>query len=368
MSHSKRNTSRAVFTSYERALAKANWSSTSARLNRDSFLPFGSCRLCLNVAREPVACHSGHVFCRECALANLLAQKRELKRADKAHRQAQLKTAQDKAAKDQEDQQRAIRDFELTQAGLGNPHRRSASPTALPNDRRPDDDQGGPARDEQVGGEQAKKELAQSGSKRKFTIDNEELGRIAQEDRAKARKAIDAEKATKSRLPSFWTPSLTPDAHYGTLPLADKSTRTAPICPASTEGAEHAISLQRLVTVQFQEDAARSGTDKQHWICPACVKPLTNASCPVMATSCGHVMCLSCVKKFLIPPKDVVASEPEAFITCYVCDVPISNKPAEKSSSPPELPLGLVFLKSEGTGFAARGSNTVQRNGVGFQC
>ncbi|CAI4219490.1 unnamed protein product [Parascedosporium putredinis] len=76
MSHSKRNTTRPVFTAHERALARAAWTSSSARLTRDSFLPFGSCNLCLEPARDPVSCHRGDVFCRECALANLLAQKR----------------------------------------------------------------------------------------------------------------------------------------------------------------------------------------------------------------------------------------------------------------------------------------------------
>lgn len=170
----KRNTSRAVFTSHERALAKANWSSSSARLNRDSFLPFGSCGLCLEIVRDPVACQLGDIFCRECALANLLAQKKEIKRADKSRHGAQQEAARAKAAEDDEDTKRAVLTFEKTQAGLTDVKKRGIS----------DQDDG-------AGRETLP---AATGTKRKFALDEDELLRIAKADKAKARKAIDDEK------------------------------------------------------------------------------------------------------------------------------------------------------------------------------
>ncbi|KAK3179591.1 hypothetical protein K4F52_009008 [Lecanicillium sp. MT-2017a] len=177
MSHSKRNTSRAVFTSHERALAKSNWSTNSARLNRDSFLPFGSCGLCLEIARDPVSCQRGDIFCRECALANILTQKKELKRAEKARKNAELECAKARAAEDEEDRERAVRDFELTQAGLSN---------GTANGKKPTTEEPRPL---PTGA------LAIEGKKRKFELDEAELERIAQEDRTKARKAIEDEKA-----------------------------------------------------------------------------------------------------------------------------------------------------------------------------
>ncbi|GAB0136322.1 hypothetical protein EsDP_00004627 [Epichloe bromicola] len=348
MSHSKRNTSRAVFTSHERALAKASWSSNSARLNRDSFLPFGSCSLCLEIARDPVACPLGDIFCRECALANLLAQKKELKRAEKVRRQAIEEDARAKNAKDGEDQQRAIRDFELTQLGLTASGNKAAS---------------SPAASEA-------KEASHAGAKRKFTLDKDELARIAEEDRAKARKAIDNEKAGKPTLPSFWTPSLTPDVRDSKIQATSLKTKTVPICPSSSEDSPHTISMQTLVTIHFHEDADGSN-NSQRRPCPSCLKTLTNASSPVMTQQCGHVMCLSCVKRFLIPSKTKAISgspDPEPPITCYVCDSPISGKSVTQGPLSIALPVGLVLLKSEGTGFSARGSNTVEKSGVGFQC
>ncbi|KAG5983090.1 hypothetical protein E4U55_000846 [Claviceps digitariae] len=356
MSHSKRNTSRAVFTSHERALAKASWSSNSARLNRDSYLPFGSCSLCLEIARDPVACPLGDVFCRECALANLLAQKKELKRAEKARRHASQEDARAKVAKESEDQQRAVRDFELVQAGL------AASRQTVT------------AEDSAVSEAEADG-ASRAGMKRKFVLDKDELARIAKEDRVRARIAIESEKAGKPTLPSFWTPSLTPDVKDSSnLRATSLEAKAVPICPSSMDDSPHAISMQRLVTIQFQEDEEISNSSNKRRSCPSCLKVLTNSSSPVMMQQCGHVMCLSCVKRLLIPSKtkDVAAASPahEPPMVCYVCDSPVLDKSVTQPQpeTSPSLPKGLVLLKSEGTGFSARGSNTVEKSGVGFQC
>lgn len=135
-------------------------------------MPFGSCGLCLEIARDPVSCQRGDIFCRECALANILAQKKEMKRAEKAKKMAELEQAKMQAVNDDEDHRRAVRDFELTQAGF------SGSRAALTSDK--------PESTDEI--------LKFTGAKRKFELDADELDRIAKEDRAKARKAIEDEK------------------------------------------------------------------------------------------------------------------------------------------------------------------------------
>ncbi|KAH0122756.1 hypothetical protein KCU67_g17935, partial [Aureobasidium melanogenum] len=119
MSHSKHNTSLAFFTAHERAELKTTWGSQSTRLTRDSFLPFGSCRLCLLPARDPVSCPShGHLFCRECALSNLLAQKKEIKRLEKDYVQKRQEEAERREQEREQERERAVQDFELVQQGL----------------------------------------------------------------------------------------------------------------------------------------------------------------------------------------------------------------------------------------------------------
>lgn len=179
----KRNTSRPVFTSHERALAKSAWSSSSARLHRESFLPFGSCNLCLEIAREPVACQRGDIFCRECALANLVAQKKELKRAEKLRKRAEEERERKRAEEEGEEHERAVRDFERTQAGLEGANGKVA--------KRVEAAKSNTTKDEPAPGDGMALVV---GTKRKFALDEDELSRIAQEDRAKARKAIEDEK------------------------------------------------------------------------------------------------------------------------------------------------------------------------------
>jgi nitric oxide synthase-interacting protein len=182
VSSGKRNTSRAVFTSHERSLAKSAWNSTSARLSRDSFLPFASCQLCLQPAQKPVSCSHGDIFCRECALSNILSQKKEIKRLEKTREKEEKEAEEDRNREEDEAKERSVREFERVQMGLG---------TKI----------GGLSTGKKIVGREDGKILVEEdieggkrGEKRKFELDEDELLRIARDDRTRARKAIDEEK------------------------------------------------------------------------------------------------------------------------------------------------------------------------------
>lgn len=170
-------------------MARVAWGTSSARLSRESFLPFASCWLCLEPAIDPVACAHGDIFCRECALTNILAQKKEIKRAEKAREHEEREAQEEKARRDAEAQERAIREFELTQAGLSiksgggtsSPRKDKLEPLGL----NIESAENGRSREESV---------SSRGEKRKFSLDPDEVARIAEEERAKARKALDGEK------------------------------------------------------------------------------------------------------------------------------------------------------------------------------
>lgn len=181
-----------MFTAHERALAKSAWSSSSARLSRDSFLPFGSCSLCLEAAVGPVACaQEGDIFCRECALSNILAQKKEIRRAGRAREHEAREAADLRARQDEEAQARAVREFEMVQAGFDVPGAGGGGGGGA-----------GAGAGAGVGEGRESLELvrgaadseAKTGEKRKFSLDEDEVVRHAENDRAKARKAIDDEK------------------------------------------------------------------------------------------------------------------------------------------------------------------------------
>jgi nitric oxide synthase-interacting protein len=163
-------------------LAKAAWNSTTARLSRDSFLPFASCRLCLLPARSPVSCSHGDIFCRECALSNILAQKKEIKRLEKTKEKEEKEAEEDRTREDAEAKARAVHEFEKIQMGL------EAKIGSSSTDKKIVGREDGKiiVEEDVVGGKR--------GEKRKFELDEDELLRIAREERTKARKAIDDEK------------------------------------------------------------------------------------------------------------------------------------------------------------------------------
>ncbi|KAK1975516.1 RING finger domain-containing protein [Colletotrichum cereale] len=358
MAHSKRNTSRSVFTSYERDMAKAAWASTSARLSRDSFLPFGSCYLCLEIARDPVSCSHGDIFCRECAVANLLAQKKEFKRLERAREKAEQEILEAQARQDVEAQERAIKEFEKIQAGLN----ASSSATLSSSSGLVSKEDGATLSNANS--------MAKQSTKRKFVLDQDELERIAKEDRNKAQKSIDEEKASKEKLPSFWTPSQTPDADAARkavgVAAVPRKIKPEPVCPASPDILQHPYSLKSLIPLNFREEPDPK-TNNNRRICPSCVKTLGNASRPLLAEKCGHVICRNCAAKFMAPVKGSNVQLQEN--ACYVCDARLTTGSSDgKQKQRKQEFAGLIELRSEGTGFSARGASKVEKSGVAFQC
>lgn len=132
-----------------------------------------------------MSCQKGDVFCRECALANLLAQRKEAKRLAKARGEAEREVEEGRKAGEEEARGRAVREFERVQAGL--------EPKEKGGEERGEGREGGSG---EGGGEV--KGLITQGTKRKFDLDEGEVQRISKEEVAKARKAIDDEKVSSA--------------------------------------------------------------------------------------------------------------------------------------------------------------------------
>ncbi|KAI9762972.1 MAG: hypothetical protein M4579_000035 [Chaenotheca gracillima] len=393
MSHSKRNTSLAFFTSHERSLLKTTWGSQATRLNRDSFLSFAACKLCLLPSRSPVACAAaGDIFCRECAVNNLLAQRKEIKRLEREEERRRLEATEDEHKDDEEARHRAINEFERVQLGLEGKFEGKSG------ERKIVGREGGKVVIEEEIAPEEKGE--QRGKKRKFELDENELLRIAKEDRSRAKRALDDERAaaSNSSLPSFWVPSLTPAADHSSSTAAVQ--KLAPICPASTTTKKHSYSLKSLISIEFTEEKDEK-TGQLARVCPACKKGLSNGTKAMLSRSCGHVICKPCALQFL--PTAIIdqnsSSNPAQALSeassngsnsvtkplpsqdsipkCYVCDTALKEQPlngtndAKESKSKKDkdkIKPGLIELSSEGTGFAGGGKNTVKREGVAFQC
>ncbi|KAF2721764.1 hypothetical protein K431DRAFT_246690 [Polychaeton citri CBS 116435] len=328
MSHSKRNTSLAFFTNHERAELKGTWGSRQARLNREAFLPFGSCQLCLLPSRDAVACpDEGHLFCRECALSNVLAQKEEMKRLKRDEERRNLEDADEKVSKEAEKAAKELEDFERVQAG---------------------------------GSDRS------SAVKRKQSGDeDDELARMAKEG------GIYSGKRQKREETSFWTPEAIPDDKKREAQVI----RSTPRCPSSTVEKPHEISLKSLINVHF----AGEGKNEGSWrMCPACDKPLSNSTKAVVAKPCGHVCCRPCSDKFQTPPEKTAHEKGlDDAVRCYVCQEDITpgrkvrknkDKDKEGRKDRDKRERGLITLSCDGTGFAGGGRAEVVKQGVAFQC
>ncbi|KAI9250884.1 hypothetical protein BDA99DRAFT_204314 [Phascolomyces articulosus] len=309
--HSKNNTASSVFTYHE--TKSLDYGTKKQRLGRDSFREYDACFLCLQTARDPVACPQGHLACRECMYESILTQKQNIKREQRLLEQ-KLQALEEKKDKETEEARQVMLDqFEKTQTSMLG-HRRQ------------------PVKKKEEEKEKEEDKNTQ-GVKRKIqdATDEDQLERTA--------KRLAEEKAdkSKSKLSSFWLPTMTPEAEKQYKDEI-KPIQTQTMCTAVK--IPHPVSLKSLIDVKFQyEDEA-----KKKCQCPACLKSLSNASKFSVMRSCGHVVCNTCVDMFVKKTK-----------RCYVCEAKIKSK-------------DIVDMSPEGTGFASGSSMAEAKKwGVAFQ-
>ncbi|RPB02157.1 hypothetical protein L873DRAFT_1834310 [Choiromyces venosus 120613-1] len=369
MSHSKRNTSLAFFTSYERSLLKGDYGKQRTRLTRDSFKPLDACSLCLMRAREPVACPAGDLFCRECAVENLLSQHKEIKRMQAELDRRRGEEDEEQRREEEEVRGRSVREFELLQMGLevvgsGGRSKRKRKEEVMVEGKVEEEEKKEEEEEEGEGDKEVKTK------KRKFELDEDELLRLAREERTKARLLLNDEKTTSSttKLPSFWLPSLTPSISPSLIP--PKPPKLHPVCPASEKSHIHNYSLKTLTGVHFHEEQdERTKHGEAQRVCPACKKGLSNATKAMLAKPCGHVICKPCADKFV----SAAEGEEGGVVVCFVCDEVLSGKgkkgKGKGKKGEKEGERGLVLIKCDGTGFSAGGGNvTTEKEGIAFQC
>lgn len=170
--HSKRNTASSFFTTFERTLLKKDYGTLKGRLASTSFRSFDACKLCLARSRSPVICPShGDLFCRECIMENLVSQRQQIKQFERELEKRKRDEEEMEVTNEEEVKERAVKDFEDVQMGKRT---------------------GGTVEMGVVGAGKAVEE--KRGEKRKFELDEEDLLRIAKEDREKAKKALMEEK------------------------------------------------------------------------------------------------------------------------------------------------------------------------------
>ncbi|KAH6826728.1 phosphoinositide binding protein [Perilla frutescens var. hirtella] len=258
--HSKNNNDLAFFTYDEKR--KLGYGTQKERLGKDSIKPFDACSLCLKPFIEPMSCVKGHIFCKECILECLLAQKKDIQRNLAAH------AAQQKQEKEEEEEKLTLEKARELDAFDQQNH------GAVPqyNDKNYNRDKNG------------------------F-------------HGANSVKATSYEEEALRTMKAFWLPSATPEAPNK---VAAPSTDTK--CPEGNEK----LRLKTLFPVIFTEDTSeekRSSSLDKIYICPSCKVSLTNTISLVALSSCGHVFCKKCADKFIAVDK-----------VCLACDKPCKER------------------------------------------
>jgi len=99
---------------------------------------FDACALCLNRAREPLACNEGHLFCKECVYTDLrehqltlysiilydiqaVSQKKDIKRQKEKLETMKKEAEEEKARAKEGARERVLLEFEKSQLGLAAP-------------------------------------------------------------------------------------------------------------------------------------------------------------------------------------------------------------------------------------------------------
>ncbi len=260
-------------------------------------------------------------------MSNMLAQHKEIKRLEKEEKKKRAEQREQDAQEEQEAAARAVEEFEKVQRGL------NAKLGGPGQGRKVVGRQGGKivveetVHEEPAGGDkQAGAGEMTRGTKRKFELDEDELLRIANEERHRAKRAIAQEKAeaSKSQLPSFWISSLTPDtaSKKGSGKPGDSLAKGTlkPICPASQKDASHTLALKDLVTVNFTEEKDERTGDAIR-VCPSCKKGLGGGM---------KVMCMSvssCYPYHIVP-------QPASRLPNLSAFYPESTPPTHTPTSP----------------------------------
>ncbi|PSS37967.1 hypothetical protein PHLCEN_2v194, partial [Hermanssonia centrifuga] len=308
------------------------------RLGNESMRRFDACALCLQRAREPLACNKGHLFCKECVYTDLVTQMEDIKR-QKVKLEALKREAEEERQRAREAaRERVLLDFEKGQLGLSGSI--SVATTS---------------------GSDSKEAR---GTKRKFAFDSDTVENLAREAEEAALRQIEREQAEalKHKLPDFWLPSLTPTYASSGPPASLQDVKLQTTCRAGDPA--HHLTRKQLIPVNFTFDrsanrpaasadstpANESGQDSKQKqddalspMCPSCKKAFSNSGLMFLMKSCGHVTCKTCADTLVKPSKQ-----------CVVCDKMVAEK-------------DIIPLAREGTGYAAGGLAETSRRGIAFQ-
>lgn len=250
--HGRNCTAGTVYTYHERKkdTKQSGFGSQSIRFGKDAVKEFDCCSLTLQPCKEPVITEDGHLYDKEAILTNILHQKKEISRKLKEYEKQKLKAEKEQKELAVAEQETKTKEFAQQEA---NPI-----------------------------GQKYAEHKAEEEKRSHGSISNVESGR-------------------DKKLPSFWIPSLTPEASATVLKKPDEKVR----CPMSGKP----LKLKDLIPVNFtpikDRDEKTSLISKTNrYVCAMTNDVLGNSVPCVVLKPSGAVVTQECVEKII--KKDMI--------------------------------------------------------------
>ena len=242
--HGKNCTAGAVYTYHERKkdAEQSGFGSKNVRLGKDSVKDFDCCCLTLQPCREPVLTPDGYLYDKEAILESLLHQKKEMARKTKAFEKQKRREEQEKHEVKVAMERSKVESFEKLEKRL----------TTKPHDAFNTSKKGEPS----------------------ATTSNDTKG--------------------GKDLPSFWIPSLTPEAKADEAKKPDTKTR----CPMSGKP----LRIKDLIPVKFTivaDDEKSLITREVRYKCAVTHDALGNSVPCAVLRNTGNVVTMDCVEKLI---------------------------------------------------------------------
>ncbi|XP_048061815.1 nitric oxide synthase-interacting protein isoform X1 [Megalobrama amblycephala] len=287
--HGKNCTAGAVYTYHEKRkdTAASGYGTQSVRLGKDAIKDFDCCCLSLQPCRDPVVTEDGYLYEKEAILQYILHQKTEIAKKMKAYeKQKQALKSEGQLESKSEERERAEKFKQRENNIVSKPINPFTSG-------------------------KTKDDGSQNGSASSSSSDTSA-----------------GESSSSSALPSFWIPSLTPEAKPTMLKKPSKTV----LCPMSGRP----LKMSDLISVRFTPldpslDRVALLTRQDRYVCAVTKDTLGNSVPSAVLRPSGAVVTMECVEKLI--RKDMI-------------DPVTGDKLKEKD---------IIPLQRGGTGFAGSG-------------
>ncbi|KAK7167771.1 hypothetical protein R3I94_001988 [Phoxinus phoxinus] len=284
--HGKNCTAGAVYTYHEKRkdTAASGYGTQSVRLGKDAIKDFDCCCLSLQPCRDPVVTEDGYIYEKEAILQYILHQKTEIAKKMKAYKkQKQALKSEGQLESKSEERQRAEKFRQRENNIVSKP----INPFTSGKSQEDESQKGSTSSDTSAG-----------------------------------------ESSSSSALPSFWIPSLTPEAK----PTLVKKPPKTVFCPMSGRP----LKMSDLISVRFTPldpslDRVALITRQDRYVCAVTKDTLGNSVPSAVLRPSGAVVTMECVEKLIW--KDMI-------------DPVTGDKLKEKD---------IIPLQRGGTGFAGSG-------------